>query len=197
MATDKKGFLLYTDIKIVLDDLPDDVAGKLFKYIVDYCSDLDPQTDDLLLRTAFNPIKAQLKRDLEKYERKRLQQSEAGKRSAELRKQRTSTDVKDRSTNPTVNDNVNVSDSVNVKKDIYKRDSDEQILEWLNSEEYVMNFCKKLRINNEIHRGKESIRKSTELFLNHLHATDDLNKGRDSEYRKHFGNWYNHKLKNV
>ena len=197
MATDKKGFLLYTDIKIVLDDLPDDVAGKLFKYIVDYCSDLDPQTDDLLLRTAFNPIKAQLKRDLEKYERKRLQQSEAGKRSAELRKQRTSTDVKDRSTNPTVNDNVNVSDSVNVKKDIYKRDSDSDILEWLNSEEYVMGFIRTLKMNKQLHRDKDQIRASTELFLNHLHQTDDLYKQKKAEYRRHFANWFNHKLKNL
>ena len=77
------------------------------------------------------------------------------------------------------------------------RDSDEQILEWLNSEEYVMGFIRTLKMNKQLHREPEQIRKSSELFLNHLNQTDDVYKQLPKEYRKHFANWFNHKLKNV
>lgn len=48
--------------------MPDEFAGRLFKHILSYVNDEDPQTDDFALKMAFEPIKQQLKRDLEKYE---------------------------------------------------------------------------------------------------------------------------------
>ncbi len=68
MAKDKKGFMLYADQKEVVNELPDDIAGKLFKHIYSYVNDENPETDDLLIKIAFAPIKHQLKRDLKKYE---------------------------------------------------------------------------------------------------------------------------------
>ncbi len=68
MAKDKKGFMLYADQKEVVNELPDDIAGQLFKHIYSYVNDENPETDNLLIKVAFAPIKHQLKRDLKKYE---------------------------------------------------------------------------------------------------------------------------------
>lgn len=115
MARNKKSFVLYCDLINTVKKLPDDKAGELFKIILDYVNDNDPEVDDLLLDVTFEPIKQQLKRDLQKYEDKRKQWSEAGKRSAKKRKEKATT-VNDRSTDSTVNDNVNVT--VNVKESV-------------------------------------------------------------------------------
>ncbi len=125
MAEDKKSFVLYTDSIGLIKQLPDDVSGRLFKHIFAYVNDENPTSDELLLNIAFEPIKQQLKRDLIKYEKKREQWSEAGKRSAEKRALNNSTvvDSVERSltvvdsvatvSTVSVNDNVNVSVSVN------------------------------------------------------------------------------------
>ena len=68
MAEDKKSFLLYVDQRKTVDQLPDEIAGKLFKLIYSYCDDDCPEVEDLLLRVAFEPIKQSLKRDLKRYE---------------------------------------------------------------------------------------------------------------------------------
>lgn len=124
MAENKKSFVLYTDTQGLINQLPDDVAGRLLKHIYSYVNDENPTTDELLLNIAFEPIKMQLKRDLVKYEKKREQWSEAGKKSAEQRastkaneKQRTLTNVDSVATVSTVNDNVNVNVNV-ISKDI-------------------------------------------------------------------------------
>jgi hypothetical protein len=116
MADNKKSFVLYADLIYTVNKMPNDKAGELLKHILSYVNDEEPETDDLIIQLTFEPIKQQLKRDLKKYEIKRKQWSEAGKRSAEVRKkQRTLTNVEKRSTDLTVNDNVNVNVSVNVK----------------------------------------------------------------------------------
>ena len=118
MAENKKGFVLYADLIHTINKMPSEKAGDLFKHILSYVNDEEPVTDDILIDLVFEPIKQQLKRDLRKYEDKKVQWSEAGKRSAEARKlkkeQRTLTTVKDRSTDSTVivKDTVTVKDKV-------------------------------------------------------------------------------------
>ena len=68
MAENKKSFILYCDQKSVIDMLPDEIAGKLFKHIYAYVNDENPTSDDLLINLVFEPIKLQLKRDLLKWE---------------------------------------------------------------------------------------------------------------------------------
>jgi hypothetical protein len=82
---DKKGFILYVDIKTMVDKLPDEYAGKLFKHVLAYVNDEDPQTDDIILQIAFEPIKQQLKRDLQKWNDKINKRTEAGKMGANAR----------------------------------------------------------------------------------------------------------------
>lgn len=128
MAEDKKGFLMYADQREQFDQLTDEQAGKLIKYLFAYVNDEDPKTDDIVTKLSFTPIKNQLKRDLEKWSKTREVRSKAGLASAEARKIKkeqeatNSTSVKSvqqNSTNSTdsVNENVNVNDNdiVNVK----------------------------------------------------------------------------------
>jgi hypothetical protein len=110
MAENKKSFVLYSDSKGLIDQLPDDIAGRLFKHIFAYVNDEDPVSDELILNIAFEPIKTQLKRDLVKWSNQTEQRRQAGLKSAEIRK-RNSTEVNERSISST--DNVSVSVSVN------------------------------------------------------------------------------------
>jgi uncharacterized phage protein (TIGR02220 family) len=120
MAKDKKSFVLYSDSQGLINQLPDDVAGRLLKHIYAYVNDENPITDELLINVAFEPIKMQFKRDLIKWESTKEVRSIAGKASAEARKllkenQQTLTNstnvdlIQQTSTNLTVNDNVNVN----------------------------------------------------------------------------------------
>lgn len=68
MAQGKKSFLMYADQIDLVEMLPDELAGRLFKVIMQYVNDKNPEVDDLTLKLAFEPIKKQLKRDLKRYE---------------------------------------------------------------------------------------------------------------------------------
>ena len=117
MAKDKKGFILYADQKALFDQLPDEKAGELIKFIFSYVNDENPITEDLIIKLAFTPIQQQLKRDLKKYEETKEKRSEAGKAGANKRWQNIANDSKRISSITKIADNVN--DNVNVKdKDI-------------------------------------------------------------------------------
>lgn len=118
MAKDKKSFVLYVDLIHTVKQLPSDKAGDLFKHILRYVNDENPETDDIIVKIAFEPIKQQLKRDLNKWDDIRKKRSEAGKSSANKRKEKKAKatsvkSVKQTLTNSTVNDNVNVNVTVN------------------------------------------------------------------------------------
>ena len=76
MANDKKSFLLYCDIIHTVEQLTDEQAGDLFKHILRYVNDQDPQSDSVITKIAFEPIRQALKRDLEKYESIRKRNSD-------------------------------------------------------------------------------------------------------------------------
>jgi hypothetical protein len=127
MAENKKGFILYSDQIHLFENLEDVEAGRLIKHIFRYVNDQNPDAPDKITNISFEPIKQQLKRDLRKFEAIREKRSQAGKISAEIKKQQTSTkstsveSVQQTLTKSTdnVNVNVNVNDNVNVNvKDI-------------------------------------------------------------------------------
>ena len=121
MAKDKKGFILYADQKAIFDQLPNDKAGELIKFIFSYVNDENPETDDLIIKLGFTPIQQQLKRDLVKYEETKENRSKAGKAGANKRWQNITEDsnrIND-ITKIAVNDNVN--DNVNKNENIEKR----------------------------------------------------------------------------
>ena len=129
----KKSFILYADLIKVVEKLPDEIAGKLFKIVLRYVNDIEVCIDDILLEIAFEPIKNQLKRDLKKWENLKEKRSNAGKISAEKRKQAStnSTHVKSVEqslTNSTVNDTVNVTvnDTVTVNDILLEKETKER-----------------------------------------------------------------------
>lgn len=85
MAENKKGFILYSDLisvveKLVLKDRENktNLAGELFLHILKYVNDLNPVATDFIIEMAFEPIKMQLKRDLDKWETGVAKKSESG-----------------------------------------------------------------------------------------------------------------------
>lgn len=97
MADGKKSFVLYADLLHTVEKLPAEKAGELFLHILRYVNDQNPETDDLIISVTFEPIKQQLKRDLKAWEQKQEQRRQAGLRSAEVRKGKT-TDENDHQT---------------------------------------------------------------------------------------------------
>lgn len=132
----KKSFILYTDLIKVVEKLPDEIAGKLFKIILRYVNDLEVCIDDLLLEIAFEPIKLQLKRDLIKYKKIQDRSRENGKKGGRPKKEVNLKTQKTQGFNSkpkkavndtvtvtdsvtvTVNDNVNVNETKNKKEEI-------------------------------------------------------------------------------
>jgi len=144
MATDKKSFILYADLIHTIESLKDDEAGMLFKHLLRYVNDLNPDAPDRIIQLVFEPIKQQLKRDLKDWEKTIIGKSEGGKKSAEIRKnlklikddvsklksvQHTSTNSTDNvNVNVTVNDSVNV---INIQQQDFEKNflSDQTLLE--------------------------------------------------------------------
>ena len=127
MAENKKSFILYADQIHTAEELTDEEAGRLYKHLLRYVNDMNPDPPDRITKIAFEPIKQQLKRDLKKYETIKEKRTLAGKASAESRQQNQHVltcveSVQQTSTNPTVNVNdnvnVNVNDNVILNKDI-------------------------------------------------------------------------------
>ncbi len=120
MADNKKSFLLYCDLLHTVKKLNDEQAGKLFKHVLEYVNDLNPETEDIITDLCFEPIKQSLKRDLRKYESTCKKRSEAGKKGMA---KRWSKDNKDNKCYKPITNITDIdSDKDNDKeKDIYRR----------------------------------------------------------------------------
>jgi len=193
MAENKKSFLLYCDLIHTVEKLPKSKAGELFLHILNYVNDNNPTTEDLLIQVTFEPIKQQLKRDLVKWDEIRGKRSEAGKISANKRKQKqqmsTSVEsVQQTSTNPTVtvNDTVNVSVNVNDKKDnkipfdVFWNTYDKKVgkpkcePKWNKlPEETQLEILKHLELYKESQPDKQ-YRKNPEVYLNNKSWNDEI-----------------------
>ena len=115
MAKEKKSFILYADQQGVINQLPDDVAGRLIKHIFAYVNDENPITDELIVNIAFEPIKQTLKRDLRRWEEYIEKQSLNGKKGGRPKKANETQKTQAFLEKPKKADSVSVSDSVNVK----------------------------------------------------------------------------------
>jgi len=109
---------LYSDIIHTIEKLTDEQAGVLFKHILKYVNDENPECKDLITEIAFEPIKQSLKRDLLKWDDKKQKRSEAGIAGATKRWQNIANDSK--RIKPIANIAVNVNDNVSVIN-IYRR----------------------------------------------------------------------------
>lgn len=66
MAEGKETFLLNKNIVHLLDKMPDEMAGKLFKIIISYANNREVEIDDLILKIAFEPIRIEIEREWNK-----------------------------------------------------------------------------------------------------------------------------------
>jgi len=193
MATDKKAFVLYSDLIGNIDHLTNEEKGILFTHLLEYVNDLNPVLEDRLIITAWKPIQRQLERDLEKYKAKKLQWSEAGKRSAEVRKanknERTLTDVEERSTDLTVKDKDTVS--VTVKDTVTVKDNKETIkgiYEFFNLERkdlpkaIKLNTARKKLIKNRLEEYDEDTIKKVILKA----SNNNFLNGNETKFRANF-----------
>jgi len=123
MAEDKKGFILYADQNALFNQLSNEKAGELIKFIFAYVNDENPISEDIIINLAFTPIKQQLKRDLVKFLEIKCKRSEAGKKGMAKRWSSITNDNKSLQTitNITVNDNVN-DNVINTKADVISTD---------------------------------------------------------------------------
>lgn len=126
MAEGKNKIIVYADWIEIFEPLSDEEAGKLIKHFFRYVNDYDPASPDRLTTLLFDgSIKPTLKRDLKKWEEMVGKRSDAGKISAEKRKQHPPTSVENdptkstsvesveqTSTKSTDNDNVKDKDIV-------------------------------------------------------------------------------------
>jgi hypothetical protein len=129
MATGKTSFVLYCDLIHTVELLTDEQAGKLMKHLLQYVNDMDPETSDVVVRLAFEPIKRQLKRDLQAWEETREKRAESGrlgglnsgksrskKQTKQMLQNRSKSKQNEANEAVTVNGNVNVTVDVNERE---------------------------------------------------------------------------------
>ena len=111
MANEKKSFLLYCDIIHTVEQLTDEQAGDLFRHILRYVNDQDPQSDSVITKIAFEPIKQALKRDLDKYK-------SICERNSDNAKKRWDATASDRIPKHTKNADIDIDIDIDIDKDI-------------------------------------------------------------------------------
>ena len=212
MSKDKKSFVIYTDLIHTFEHLSNEQRGEVIWWVLEYVNDKDPEPLNGLLAAVVEPIKQQLKRDLKKWDDIKVRRSEAGKRSAEAKKQRKAkaTSVKQASTNSTsvksveqnstnstvsVNDtvsvSVNVNDNVSTDVDVLHDDTVSYPLRSLFEAYIEDDQLTQAIINNKTFTRVNSMDQlAAELrqFTEGLQATGERMKT-TLDYRRHFANW--------
>lgn len=116
----KKSFILYSDIRETFTALTDEEAGQLIKHILTYVNGIEPIIENRIVKILFEPIKAQLIRDAEKWNQIIDKRKEAGKlgglaKGSKIKqKVANAKSAKQKLANLAVNDNVNVNVTDNV-----------------------------------------------------------------------------------
>jgi hypothetical protein len=191
MAQNKKSFVLYCDIIHTLNKLSDEEAGKLFKLILSYVNDENPEPDDRLLDLTFEPIKQQLKRDLKSYEavieRNRINGMKGGRPKKEKPKEpKKPSGFINNPENPTEpkkpdNDNDTVNDS--------ESEDDYEILEKYPFEDFWNLYEKKGNRKTSLRRWKKLPDKTKEKIMQHVPAY--VKATPDKQFRKNAETYLN------
>ncbi len=171
MAKDKKSFVLYCDLIETVEQLSDKKAGELFKHILEYVNDRDPNTDDQVLNLVFIPIKQALKRDLKKYEKIVDRNRENGKKGGRPPNKTKPTGLFGNPKKPKKADNDTDTDTDN---EIIIRE------ELKRSTNYLTTVAKAHEMS------LEGVTKALERFLLDPSEHKDLN-----DLKRHFTNWLN------
>ena len=142
-SKEQKGFVVYGDYKTVVDELDDVQVGKLFRGMLDYfVSGEEPEFTDVL-KFVFIPIKQQMDRDGDKYE-KRCERNRANVKKRWNKSDTNDTNVYDRirkirtytnDTNTNTNKDTNKDKDTDTNKESRsERDDTTSLLNYLNQE---------------------------------------------------------------
>ena len=107
MAKNKKSFVLYCDLIHTIEKLSNEQSGELFKHILRYVNDKNPEPPDMIIDVVFEPIKQQLKRDLKIYENRAERSRQNGLKGGRPKTQKTHRVISE----PKKPDNDNVNDN--------------------------------------------------------------------------------------
>ena len=171
MAKDKKSFVLYTDLIHTVEKLPNATAGELFKHILRYVNDENPETDNFTIDIVFESIKQQLKRDLLKYEERAERSRSNGLKGGRPKKPRKPSGLLENPDEPrkpdSVSDSVTVNDSVNENVILLKSNT-----EWKN-------------LLMKVHKiDLKEFERQVDLFS----LSADMGRGFE-KIKSHFANW--------
>lgn len=124
MAQGKNSFTAYCDWIDSVEELTDEEAGKLFKHLLRYVNDLNPEAPDRMTKLLFAPFKTTLKRDLKKWETIRQRNVENGQKGGRPKKPIgliENPNEPKKAVSVSVRDSVSVSVSKEKKNNIKKR----------------------------------------------------------------------------
>lgn len=202
MAQDKKSFVAYCDWLESFEMLEDDEAGKLIKHLLKYVNDLNPELEDRVLKIAWQPMKLQLKRDLNKYDEIRKKRAEygkkGGKKRAEKAKQAKAKNGKQSQANQADNDNGDVNDNGNVNDTVITSSNDDDVYYTLDTliDRYLKNYdLVNAVIKNQKLKSTHQLQEKLREFNSHLSLTDKKTKTW-ADYTSHFLNWLKKNLNN-
>lgn len=198
----KKSFVLYADYVSLVDKLPREIKGDLFQLILDYVNDRDPKTDDLLLQVAFEPIKRQLKRDLDKWRGIKQIKSENGKKGGRPPKNKKLnkadafpeklTEAK-KAVTVTVNDTVNVTVTDNVSVTETKEVAPELNFEYMIGGQEILSVEETFKENFPVLFTNFQIKHGDLKTKNWLAGFSDLHKQKSwkdlQDLRNHIANY--------
>lgn len=189
----KKSFLLYCDIIHTIDELTNNQAGELFKIILDYVNDKNPEIKDPLLKIAFTPIKLQLKRDLETWKGTCKKNAENGSKGGRPKNPKNPPLLKKtqktqrliskpkKADNDTDNDTDKDNDTDN---EILIKKHNEIFRKLWNSDKWIEPLCMKWKCS------KKDFLAHLNGFRIDLIAKDQL-KENEKDAKNHFVNWVN------
>lgn len=161
MAEGKKSFVLYSDLIHTLEKMPNEKAGELFKHILRYVNDQNPVANDLIIELTFEPIKQQLKRDLEKWNNEiKPKRSTSGRlggiKSGEARRSK----MKQNEANASITKQTEANEAVNVNVNVNVIDKSIENIQSI--------FISK----KESEWNREFILKEAEKFFNYYSANN-------------------------
>jgi len=149
MADGKKKIIVYADWINNFEDLTDEELGKLWRHFFNYVNDLNPVIEDRLIKVAWKPIEATLKRDLQKWETYTEKQKANGKKGGRPKAKQTqitqrlkNKPKKGVSVSVSVSDSVKDSVSNNSKLKFTKHHFKKELLSLGVNKQHLEDWCK-------------------------------------------------------
>lgn len=115
MAEGKKSVLLYCDLIHTVEKMDDVTAGLFFKHYLRYINDENPKTENVIVDISFESVKQNLKRDLQKWEKRSENSRLNGLKGGRPKTQRTQSVNPEPKEPVTDTVNVNVNDNKGIE----------------------------------------------------------------------------------